>query len=849
MTLPTNKPPFIQTRGLRLLLETERPERFLRPEYFRAGRGAGPALAQRDVGTWFAVDRHDVARNCVTDEKGAACDLSRLVVTTDAGVGKTTEMHWLEAELNQPGGQTAAFFLTFGQLPSRAEQLIDDVLVPRLLYAGTATNKQDEGGKNVRRVLESLRDQGRLVLVLDALDQAPSDGPAVEVLGQLLADPRWRRCRIVLSARPHALQRHWTNVFATQREFGWRFVQLDEFDEQEQRRFLGQDDAGQERFELVPTEAREILSTPRVLEYLHGLPDADLKQIQTAGDVYWLSVQHLLTEGMRNSEAARQVGLAAQEMTPANVQARSLRRARQLLGAIAFEMTSTLVVRRDAEGEEQRVPNFDGVRRGTFERFRKRLLQRLSAASSAADAQLLDRDLDGLAALNDFVSQGFFDTVEGLQENFWRNRTLQEFFTAYWLSQGCSQKDAKGLWHWIYLPEQPLSEEYYWVWRFLCEMHEDALDPESWTRAIEPIFRAGDGTADGTKRSSEIIYRAWKPINKLARDGEARAREVLDGFLGEFQREILSGNRDEELQQIAQQFRDQFLEMPSGQFHMGAPPEKQGVPDDLRQRWQDFLDQDGEPSRRAESLVSELYTFTPGKRGQDERQNEIDWWTRVFRERDLDSVIQRQYPGDETPEKPIQWVATFLLSRWPTINTWYRLFAPEHGEGDSYYRKKYAEISSARNTPVIFVSWYDAWAFCKWAHWDGTSCRLPREYEWEYAAKAGTVWQQNYWWGDDFVPEKCNGDSRIGHTTPPTAAHANPWGLVDMLGNVLEWTADEYRESYDREKLPDSSARVLRGGSWDGYAYRCRSAFRGDGHPSSSDNVIGFRVARANRKT
>ena len=84
MPLKTNKPPFIETQGFRLLVETERPERYLRPEYFRAGRSAGPALVERDLGTWVAVDRDDVARNRVADAGGATCDLSRIVITTDA---------------------------------------------------------------------------------------------------------------------------------------------------------------------------------------------------------------------------------------------------------------------------------------------------------------------------------------------------------------------------------------------------------------------------------------------------------------------------------------------------------------------------------------------------------------------------------------------------------------------------------------------------------------------------------------------------------------------------------------------------------------------------------------------
>ena len=196
------------------------------------------------------------------------------------------------------------------------------------------------------------------------------------------------------------------------------------------------------------------------------------------------------------------------------------------------------------------------------------------------------------------MAQGFFDTVEGLQEVFWRNRTLQEFFTAYWLSQHASDEDAHGLWDWLYLPQKPLSEEYYWVWRFLVEMHEDAVDPNAWARSIEPLFRPGDGTGDGTKRSTEMIYRGWNTLGRLCDEGESLAREVRENFLGEFEHAISSGQRGEAQQRIAIEFRESFVEIPAGEFQMGAPAEKQGISEELRKQWRDFLDR-GRRSRRA----------------------------------------------------------------------------------------------------------------------------------------------------------------------------------------------------------------------------------------------------------
>jgi formylglycine-generating enzyme required for sulfatase activity len=692
------------------------------------------------------------------------------------------------------------------------------------------------------RGLDLLRREGRLVLLLDALDQAPPDGSAVDELRRLLADPDWKQCRIVVSGRPHALQRYWSELFDPAVERGWRFVQVDEFDERQQRIFLGD-----ERYESIPAEARDILATPRVLEYLRDLPDGELAEIRTAGDAYWHSINHLLKTGLKGSVAARRIGLVPGESPDEKVAHRSYQRALQLLGAIAFAMTATRVHRNPGgDGTENvLVPNFDGVPPNRFSDFQDAVYQLLSRRPGEADRSRLQRDMDALSALNEFLEQGIFDSdVSGLDRILWRSRSLQAFFAAYWLAQYCSDEDAAKLWDWIVLPEQPLTEEYYWVWRFLCEMHDDAREPQAWTRAIESLFRPGDGTVEGTKRSCELMCRAWEPLNRLAATRHQDARRVRDAFLGEFENAILAGRRGDKARRIARQFYDSFIEVPAGEFRMGSPPENQGMPDDVRRNWTKFLEREGDPIKLAEQHLSQ-YVFSPGKQGQDWRNWELQWWTNVFRDRDLEAIARRLYGSDETPEEPVQRVRGFRLNRWPTINAWYRLFDPGHGLVDSWYRETYRKISPDAETPTIFVSWYDAWAFCVWAHWDGQSCRLPRECEWEYAAKAGTPWDDNYWWGDEFDPSKANADQIVGRTTAPMAEHANPWGFEDILGNVLEWCQDEYCRAYAQDKSPDSSALVVRGGSWNDNAAHVRCARRQSQQPTFTAFNVGFRTARA----
>ena len=203
-------------------------------------------------------------------------------------------------------------------------------------------------------------------------------------------------------------------------------------------------------------------------------------------------------------------------------------------------------------------------------------------------------------------------------------------------------------------------------------------------------------------------------------------------------------------------------------------------------------------------------------------------------------------------------IARFQLSRSPALNCWYRLYQPRHGLNGSPFESNYQKYSAGSDQPAIYLSWFNAWAFCWWARWEGQSCRLPWENEWEYAAKYGTLWDADYWWDGEFDPQKCNADWNIGKTTVPSSEHANPAtrsldrldiGLMDLLGNVEEWCQDLYRGQYVQtiSDAPGSShgSRVLRGGSFSVSTSTCRSAYRDLNHPTVAIHDYGVRVARA----
>ena len=129
--------------------------------------------------------------------------------------------------------------------------------------------------------------------------------------------------------------------------------------------------------------------------------------------------------------------------------------------------------------------------------------------------------------------------------------------------------------------------------------------------------------------------------------------------------------------------------------------------------------------------------------------------------------------------------------------------------------------------PAISMTQHAANKYCQWlSAKTGHFYRLPTEAEWEYAARAGTT--TPYYWGDSTDPKVVgenvwwgkNSDfkyQKVGKKKP------NPWGLHDILGNVIEWTIDGYDAGYYAKspgvnpwnKATKPYPHVARGGSWD----------------------------------
>ena len=166
---------------------------------------------------------------------------------------------------------------------------------------------------------------------------------------------------------------------------------------------------------------------------------------------------------------------------------------------------------------------------------------------------------------------------------------------------------------------------------------------------------------------------------------------------------------------------------------------------------------------------------------------------------------------------------------------------------------KWSADAGFENNPVVEASWYGAVAFCRWA-----GKQLPSEPEWEKAAR-GTDGRK-YPWGNQ-PPDHARAHYAAGwNDFKPVGsfpAGASPYGALDMAGNVSEWVADWFQESFmagdaRNPKGPENgSAKVIRGGGWYDPPNKLKSSRRMYASADTRADDLGFRCAndfRSNRR-
>jgi len=200
---------------------------------------------------------------------------------------------------------------------------------------------------------------------------------------------------------------------------------------------------------------------------------------------------------------------------------------------------------------------------------------------------------------------------------------------------------------------------------------------------------------------------------------------------------------------------------------------------------------------------------------------------------------------DEAPAHVVHITKSFRISATEVTNAQYEQFDPTH----KLYRGKKG-LSKGDDEAVIFVSYDDALAFCKWlSAKEGKTYRLPTEAEWEYACRAGTL--------SDFsmagkLPKELYKVQEFNRDPKPVSLQVaqfepNAWGLYDMHGNVEEWCYDWYGPYQGTTQTDPIGAvlgnfRVTRGGSHNTPPEFLRSANRSAMIPQDKNWMVGFRV-------
>jgi serine/threonine-protein kinase len=198
--------------------------------------------------------------------------------------------------------------------------------------------------------------------------------------------------------------------------------------------------------------------------------------------------------------------------------------------------------------------------------------------------------------------------------------------------------------------------------------------------------------------------------------------------------------------------------------------------------------------------------------------------------------------SEDEAEKPEQMVTvkSFYIDKYEVTNQQYYDFIRATGYPPPSHWSTGKFEDGKENYPVVNVNWEDAKKYAEWA-----KKRLPYEEEWEYAARGDDA--RLYPWGKQFSNFNANTiESGKGDATPVGSypSGRSPFNVMDMSGNVLEWTASLYRPYPGSKAKAKEGLVVLRGGDWYEEQKYATATSRSLVTPDFRRNYIGFRCAK-----